>query len=93
VDRVGKRVQLVTKEPDYRVAKTYAVLAELEAEDPLTYGDKGKEKISSNPPSMTDRAVDAYCEDTLWEEEVKRKGGKAHIDGFPYFSEIQAKRP
>src|SRR6201999_3650251 len=58
LDRVGKRLQLVTKEPDWRVAKTYAALAEL---DESNQSDKEGEKHASRKAlTLEERSIDAY---------------------------------
>jgi len=94
MERTEKRIQLMAKEPDPRVAKTYAALAE--PGDDLPINDH-KEKAAITPGavagsrSIAERAIDAYYDDVAWEEEINRRGGDNRIPGFPYFSELGEK--
>ncbi|KAG9005114.1 hypothetical protein FRB93_009984 [Tulasnella sp. JGI-2019a] len=81
-ERAAKRLQFVTKELDFRVAKAYVSLA-----DDDTMGPEMKEspKRSMGRNGLEERAVDQYLEDEEWEAEQKRSGQKPMIRGFPYF--------
>lgn len=93
-ERAEKRLQTLTKEVDWRVAKAYVALAD----DPDALADgnmKNKEIDSSNkkPGSgskarteLEGRAVDRYLDDVEWEEAERRAGRGAAIQPFPYFS-------
>ena len=94
--RAEKRLQTMTKEVDWRVAKAYVALAD----DPNADADmKGKESrlhegrenmrsgqwnISAEQ-TLEGRAVDQYLDDEEWEERERRQGRTAAIQPFPYF--------
>ncbi|KIY64786.1 hypothetical protein CYLTODRAFT_401441 [Cylindrobasidium torrendii FP15055 ss-10] len=71
--RVEKRLQVVAKEADWRVARAYVALAE----HPETLGDMKKKS------DMESRALDQYLDDEEW----SRTAGKPRIEGFPYFTQ------
>jgi len=92
MNRVGKRIQLVTKEADWRVAKTYAALTELDMDDPPTdIKEKPLFKEINDSTSMAERAINAYYEDNAWEKEMRRHGAHGVIPGFPYFMDSTKK--
>jgi len=96
-ERAEKRLQTLTKEVDWRVAKAYVALAD----DPdVDAGMKGKESrlredgdiISARgdlrtEETLEDRAVDRYLDDEEWEERERREGRIAAIQPFPYFAD------
>jgi hypothetical protein len=96
-ERAEKRLQTLTKEVDWRVAKAYVALAD----DPdVDAGMKGKEsrlrEDGDNIPARGDlrteetlegRAVDRYLDDEEWEERERREGRIAAIQPFPYFAD------
>lgn len=84
LERIGKRIQLVTKETDHRVVKTYADLAE--DDDDLEF-NKAEKLISKASETIEDRAIGRYCDDDAWEQEMKQHGADGHISGFPCFSD------
>lgn len=86
-----KRLQMLTKEVDWRVAKTYVALADIPDDDS---GDmKGKESRGDEErlnhsrgdflTILESRAIAQYLGDEEWE---KKAGGKISIQGFPYFT-------
>lgn len=84
-ERAEKRFQFVTKEVDWRVARTYVALAEDDDGDQMEPDFKGKEG-SSMKASMTRagapieaRAVDQYLDDEQWE----RANGVPIVPQFP----------
>ncbi|EJD37732.1 hypothetical protein AURDEDRAFT_116704 [Auricularia subglabra TFB-10046 SS5] len=84
-ERAEKRFQFVTKEVDWRVARTYVALAEDEDGDQLARDFKGKEgwttkaSISREGAPLEARAVDQYLDDEQWE----RANGAPRIQRFP----------
>lgn len=96
-ERAAKRLQFVTKEVDFRVAKAYVSLADGSDQDD-EFNSKSKLKEVSEDPKrrvrgpgavsgdgLEERAVDRYLEDEEWEAEQRRLGQKPVIQGFPYF--------
>jgi len=88
--RAEKRLQTLTKEVDWRVAKAYVALADtpdIDADDM-----KGKElheddeRLGSggSKTNLEGRAVARYLDDEEWE---KKAGMKVSIQGFPYFAD------
>ena len=94
-ERAEKRLQTLTKEVDWRVAKAYVALADV---PDVNAGMKGKESAlregsgkSGNRDVEADftlegRAVDQYLDDEEWEERERREGRTASIQPFPYFT-------
>ena len=76
-ERAAKKIQLVAKETDWRVARAYADLASA----PLTHEEvqaleiKRKE-LGGSPRSgnVEWRALDSYLEDNQWEARERRLG-------------------
>jgi hypothetical protein len=95
-ERAEKRLQTLTKEVDWRVAKAYVALAD----DPDVDADmKGKESSiredGDNIPegsqgdlrteqTLEGRAVTRYLDDEEWEERERRDGRIVAIQPFPY---------
>ncbi|KAH7928075.1 hypothetical protein BV22DRAFT_1083679 [Leucogyrophana mollusca] len=73
--RAEKRMQLVTKEADWRVAKAYVALAD-DPDEEVACHIKCKEvgTLTAGQNSLEYRAVDHYLEDQEWEEEQRRQG-------------------
>jgi hypothetical protein len=96
-ERAEKRLQTLTKEVDWRVAKAYVALADV---PDINAGVKGKESAlalgedsskSENTGVGADftlegRAVDQYLDDEEWEGRERREGRTASIQPFPYFA-------
>lgn len=101
VERAEKRLQMVTKEVDWRVAKAYVAITQ--DPDPSQASTK-KEKSEDNyetsrrivPVSGSERsprngvlendAIDRYLEDTAWEEQERKEGRTPAIQTFPWGS-------
>jgi LysM repeat protein len=91
-ERAEKRLQTLTKEVDWRVAKAYVALADIpdvDAEDMKgkeTHKDERLNSLRSGDlrSKLEERAVARYLDDEEWE---KSEGGRASIQGFPYFSD------
>ncbi|KZP31721.1 hypothetical protein FIBSPDRAFT_944792 [Athelia psychrophila] len=93
-ERAEKRVQTLTKEVDWRVAKAYVALADAHDTDAdsLMEGNKEGEEVGEKKRSpgkgksaLESRAVDRYMDDEEWEERERREGRHAVIAPFPYF--------
>lgn len=99
VERAEKRLQMVTKEVDWRVAKAYVAIAQ----DSGPSGVSGKEKQDnyeegrlkvpvsdleglSQGGALESGAIDRYLEDTEWEEQERREGRGPAIQRFPWSS-------
>lgn len=89
-ERTEKRLQTLTKEVDWRVAKAYVALADIPDVDAEDVKGKEAHKRLNNLGSgdlrskLEERAVTRYLDDEEWE---KSEGGKVSIQGFPYFSD------
>jgi hypothetical protein len=89
-ERAAKRLQMLTKETDWRVAQAYISLSEgemVEAEDML----KRKEGTAPTNSSLEGRAVDRYLDDEEWERQEQAAGRKVDIKSFPFFSREDTK--
>jgi len=90
VERAEKRLQIVTKEVDWLVAKAYVAVVEDGA------GDNGFKKEDSDVNMKTDinegrgalemRAIDRYLDDAEWEESERKQGRGVFIQPFPFGS-------
>jgi len=89
-ERAEKRLQTITKEVDWRVAKAYVALAE--DEDLTQYDLKRKEmhiaKATTRDSSLDQMALDGYLEDNEWEARERREGRYPLLtkDKKPWFS-------
>ncbi|KAJ3566147.1 hypothetical protein NP233_g7184 [Leucocoprinus birnbaumii] len=94
-ERAEKRLQMVTKEVDWRVAKTYVALADSPEckEDTASTcnmkegaGLKGpisKSTCGETSSALQSRAVDMYLEDEEWERNELAAGRPSQIPRFP----------
>ena len=99
VERAEKRLQMVTKEVDWRVAKAYVAVAQ----DLDPSEASGKEKSdnygggyrnvpvsesegSSQKGILESDAIDRYLNDTEWEEQERKEGRGPAIQRFPWGS-------
>ncbi|KAK0463226.1 uncharacterized protein EV420DRAFT_1161757 [Desarmillaria tabescens] len=73
IERAEKRLQVLTKEVDWRVAKAYVALA-----DEVDLDDS---KLKQPATSVEARAIERYLDDEEWE---CGEGGPAVIQRFPY---------
>ncbi|KAG6854379.1 hypothetical protein C0991_007370 [Blastosporella zonata] len=77
-ERAEKRLQTLTKEVDWRVAKAYVALADdpvEEVEEQEDWERKMKESGSgsgSRPSNLEERAIRRYLDDDEWEENQRR---------------------
>ncbi|KAG8872820.1 hypothetical protein FRB98_009345 [Tulasnella sp. 332] len=77
-ERAAKRLQFVTKEVDFRVAKAYVFLA---GDDPMGTRTKESTKRSRSGGDLSgleERAVDQYLDDEEWEAEQRREEVAKH---------------
>lgn len=84
-ERAEKRLQTVTKEVDWTVAKAYVALAELPGEEDA-YAAKLKDGSTakrSNGSALEAVAVDRYLEDMEWEANERKAGRGVSIPSFP----------
>ncbi|KAJ6544771.1 hypothetical protein DFH09DRAFT_1249237 [Mycena vulgaris] len=84
-ERAEKRLQTLTKEVDWRVAKAYIALADDPDEADL-FALKQKELgAASAPPAsrLEAMAVDRYLDDLEWEADQLKAGRSAHIPPYP----------
>lgn len=77
-EKAEKRLQMLTKEVDWRVAKAYVALAD-DPDEEATYGFKCKETGGIGASTLEARAADQYLEDQEWEEEQKRAGKRISL--------------
>ncbi|KAJ7127100.1 hypothetical protein C8R44DRAFT_874180 [Mycena epipterygia] len=85
-ERAEKRLQTLTKEVDWRVAKAYIALAEDpdEAESfVLKQKELGAPVGAAGPSRLEAVAVDRYLDDLDWEAEQLREGRSVHIPAYP----------
>lgn len=86
-ERAEKRLQTLTKEVDWRVAKAYVALADAHDTDVDSVIEGKKEgNGKKRSKALEGRAVDQYMDDEEWEEREHREGRQAIIAPFPYFS-------
>ncbi|KAG1835221.1 hypothetical protein EV424DRAFT_1524290 [Suillus variegatus] len=76
--KAEKRLQMLTKEVDWRVAKAYVALAD-DPDEEATYGFKCKETGGIGASTLEARAADQYLEDQEWEEEQRRAGKRISL--------------
>ncbi|KAJ7659954.1 hypothetical protein B0H17DRAFT_954497 [Mycena rosella] len=88
-ERAEKRLQTLTKEVDWRVAKAYIALAD-DADEADAFALKQKElgaPLSSAGSGSSSRlealAVDRYLDDLEWEADQLRAGRSVHIPPLP----------
>ena len=100
VERAEKRLQMVTKEVDWRVAKAYvAITQDSDPSQASTKKEKSDDHETSRrkvPVSGSERslrngvlendAIDRYLEDTAWEEQERKEGRSPTIQTFPWGS-------
>ncbi|KAG2347956.1 hypothetical protein BDR05DRAFT_875990 [Suillus weaverae] len=77
-EKAEKRVQMLTKEVDWRVAKAYVALAD-DPDEEAVYGFKYKETGGIGASTLEARAADQYLEDQEWEEEQRRTGKRISV--------------
>ncbi|KAF7374988.1 LysM domain-containing protein [Mycena sanguinolenta] len=83
VSRAGKRLQMLTKETDWRVARAYVALAD-DPDDAAALALKRKELgVPQAEASLEAVAADRYLEDLEWEAEQLRAGRVARIEPYP----------
>ena len=97
-EKAEKRLQTLTKEVDWRVAKAYVAVAEY-GNDEQNEPGKGEvsevkqpeKKIVATDPftgaesSLEARAIDRYLDDDVWEAQERQAGRKVSIPRFPLF--------
>jgi hypothetical protein len=96
VERAEKRLQTVTKETDWRVAKAYIALAQgsdpsaKEKPDNWSRGLRGIPGSVSGGSSqsgvLVSDAIEQYLEDAEWEEQERKDGRGPAIQQFPWGS-------
>ena len=73
-ERAEKRLQTLTKEVDWRVAKAYVALCD-DPNEAMEYDSKRKEMGNNvGQTSLEGMAVDLYLEDAEWEKQQIRQG-------------------
>ncbi|EIW84015.1 hypothetical protein CONPUDRAFT_151065 [Coniophora puteana RWD-64-598 SS2] len=94
LERASKRLQTLTKETDWRVAKAYAALAD-DPDAEAAFEAKLKELMLSSQgggeSSLEARAVDQYLDDLEWEATEIREGRGVRIEGLRASSSKTAK--
>ncbi|KXN91702.1 hypothetical protein AN958_12554 [Leucoagaricus sp. SymC.cos] len=90
-ERAEKRLQMVTKEVDWRVAKSYVALADNpECEEDMASMCKERPDMkvpisnhAAGPSLVESRAVDMYLEDEEWEQNELNAGRSPNVPRFP----------
>ncbi|KAF7330469.1 LysM domain-containing protein [Mycena venus] len=85
VSRAGKRLQTLTKETDWHVARAYVALAE-DPDESAQFALKQKElgaKATAAASSLEAVAADRYLDDLEWEAEQLRAGRAPRIEPYP----------
>ncbi|KAJ7727328.1 hypothetical protein DFH07DRAFT_757729 [Mycena maculata] len=85
-ERAEKRLQTLTKEVDWRVAKAYIALAD-ESSAADAFALKQKELGTPAATGLEAVAVDHYLDDMEWEQEQLRAGHGPHIPALPPLKE------
>ncbi|KAK1227872.1 hypothetical protein PQX77_009115 [Marasmius sp. AFHP31] len=87
-ERAEKRLQTVTKEVDWAIAKAYVAVAEIPGEEEA-YAAKAKEdptaKRRLDGSSLEAVAVDRYLDDLEWEANELKAGRGVSIPSIPQF--------
>lgn len=100
VERAEKRLQMMTKEVDWRVAKAYVAIAQdsdpsevlAKEEKSDNYGGDRRKILSSGSQGSSQKGVlendatDRYLEDAEWEERERKEGRGPVIQRFPWGS-------
>lgn len=84
-ERAEKKLQTVTKEVDWRVAKVYVALAD-DDRDAQDEGLKGKAK-SADREGIEYLAIERYLDDMEWEDNERNEGrdvSKTGLNKFPW---------
>ncbi|KAJ7104252.1 hypothetical protein B0H15DRAFT_960193 [Mycena belliarum] len=92
-ERAEKRLQTLTKEVDWRVAKAYIALAE-DPDEADAFALKQKElgaPLGAGVARLEAMAVDRYLDDLEWESEQLRAGRSLHIPSFPLKEQASTK--
>lgn len=84
VERAEKRLQMVTKEVDWRVAKAYVALAQDPEPSSKEKPDNWEGGGSSQKDILEGDAIDRYLEDAEWEEQERKDGRDPVIQKFPW---------
>jgi hypothetical protein len=88
-ERAEKRLQTLTKEIDWRVAKAYIALAD-DPEEANAFTLKQKELGAPVHAASSSRlealAVDRYLDDMEWEANQLKAGSSVHIPQYPFHS-------
>lgn len=89
-ERAEKRLQTLTKEVDWRVAKAYVALADgsdVDADSSIVEGKEGlRKRHPGGSNGLEGRAIDRYLDDEEWEAKEGREGRWVAIQPFPYFA-------
>lgn len=97
VERAEKRLQTVTKELDWSVAKAYVAIAHDSGPSDVSAKEKSDDceagrrmvPVSEGPSqkrTLDNDAIDRYLADTEWEERERREGRDSAIQTFPWGS-------
>ncbi|KAF9265054.1 hypothetical protein L218DRAFT_924859 [Marasmius fiardii PR-910] len=88
-EKAEKRLQTVTKEVDWAVAKAYVALAELPGEEDAYVAKVKEDQMAkrSNGSTLEAIAVDRYLEDMEWEANERREGRGVSIPSIPLFAD------
>ncbi|CCL98172.1 uncharacterized protein FIBRA_00166 [Fibroporia radiculosa] len=102
-ERAEVRLQTLTKEVDWKVAKAYVAVADIIDDDPDTSGkttthegalEKLKIRQASSSADATNgegnleqRAIDQYLDDEEWEARERKEGRGVTIPAFPYLQD------
>ena len=88
--RAEKKLQILTKEADWRIAKAYVALAENDHEgreglDPRkeTQGKTAGARSGGAARMLENRAIDSYLDDANWEESERQAGRGVFVPKFP----------
>ncbi|KAJ8090387.1 hypothetical protein PM082_018983 [Marasmius tenuissimus] len=87
-EKAEKRLQTVTKEVDWAIAKAYVAVAEIPGEEEA-YAAKAKEDPTAkrlDGSSLEAVAVDRYLDDLEWEANELKAGRGVSIPSIPQFS-------
>jgi len=96
VERAQKRLQTVTKEIDWSVAKAYVAIAQGSDSSEMPEKKSGNREgcLQKTPDSESGgtsqrvayEAIDRYLDDTEWEEQERKEGRGLVIQKFPWGS-------
>ena len=87
-ERAEKKLQTLTKEVDFRIAKTYVALADDEEEQEISAIKHKEVSGASLSYGLEALAINSYLDDLQWEADELRAGRGINIQTFPFGQQV-----